>query len=58
MYRMNQKTLEQSDMEDPEEILECIGFHVEQQANRQFTEAKVWHKTQNYRENGLKYNKK
>lgn len=33
--------LEQSYMEDPEEILECIGFHVEQQANRQFTEAKV-----------------
>lgn len=33
--------LEQSYMEDPEEILECIGFHVEQQADRQFIEAEV-----------------
>jgi len=50
MYRMNQKSLqknkiktlplEQSYMEDPEEILECINFHIEWQANRQFIELK------------------
>lgn len=33
--------MEQSYTEDPEEILECISFHIEQQANRQFIEAKV-----------------
>lgn len=32
-------------MEDPEEILECISFHIERQANRQFIEAKVEYKT-------------